>query len=91
MKIENWSVINCPGSPYDPPELWIPRLHGKVYGHPRFEEGKDIATSRIVGIEGELLVTHSGSQYELGIVDPDYEKAYPDARKRLFKSLQAAA
>ena len=86
MKLENWSVVHGPSDPYQPPELWVKRLHGKIYGHPRFDDGKDVTSSRIVGIEGDFIVTGSGSRYELGAVDPQYETAYPNARERLFKS-----
>jgi len=86
MKLENWSVVYGPRDPYDPPELWTSRLHGRVSGHPGFEEGKEIITSSIVGVEGDLVETHSGNKYELGDVDPQYETAYPNARERLFKS-----
>jgi len=29
-------------------------------------------------------LTRSGSRYELGDIDPEYEKIYPNARKRLL-------
>ena len=90
IRMENWSVVSC-DSPYTAPELLVARLHGKVFGHPRFPNGAEVTTSRVAGcseVEDHLeIVTGSGSHYVLGEVDPNYEKSYPDARERLWRSL----
>lgn len=92
IKLSAWSIISTPpkDNPYTPPELWSLRLHGFVYGHLRFKDGSEITTSRIMGKRGNTVVTYSGSEYELGDVDPAYEKLYPDAYNRLFKVLSEA-
>jgi len=83
MRLENWSV-GSNASSYTAPELVSLRLHGNVYGHPRFDEGEEVTTSAIDKIDGDVVVTRSGSRYELGEVDPEYEKIYPDAKAKLL-------
>lgn len=85
-RLEQWSVVNS-GDPYKPPEAQTSHLHGKVYGHPGFDEGTEVTTSPIAGLDGFAIRTRSGSRYFLGEVHPDYEKAYPDAKKRLYDTL----
>lgn len=90
MKIENWSIIVGGCNPYTAPELLTSCLYGKVYGHPRFPDGSVVTTSSIVGLRSimeEIVITKSGSFYELGVVNSLYETAYPNAKKRLLKSL----
>lgn len=85
MKLENWSlVIVGDVDPYTPPELVKLRAYGKVYGHPNFKDGDYITTSSIVRVDNGHLVTHFGSEYELGEVDPNYEKRFPNARERVL-------
>lgn len=78
MKIElrNWYLI------YN-------RLNGNVYGHPnpRHNDGKEITTSSVIGKRNGLVVTKSGSEYDLVDVSPDYEKTYPNAKERMMNSL----
>jgi hypothetical protein len=88
MRLENWSVVFSETDPYLAPELQKIALHGNVYGHPRFDDGSSVTTSTIKELRGELIITNSGSEYELGEVDPEYEKRYPEARQRIFKSLK---
>ena len=85
MRIENWSLADTSYDPYKAPEQLRPRLAGKVYSHPRFADGEDVITSPIVGVEGDKVRTLSGSLYELGEVDPSYEKVFPGARDRVLK------
>lgn len=87
MKLENWSKGAVPSSPFQAPELWVPRLAGNVYGHPNFEDGTAVTTSRIVGKRDGKVITGSGSEYELGEVDAEYENLYPDAFNRLMNTL----
>ncbi len=87
MRIDNWSVT-AKGifDPYQPPEVKSHRLFGIVLDHPKHPGVKHITTSPIIAVnpvQGTVL-THSGSLYELGTVDPDYEAAYPNARNRLL-------
>lgn len=87
-RLERWSVFDD-ADPYRAPEDQAKRLQGYVYGNPRFEEGEHVYTTAIVGIAGGLMVTRSGSRYELGEVDPAYEKLYPNAKERLLASVTA--
>lgn len=85
MKLENWS-LRVTHDPYTPPELREKVLMGCVYGHEnqeRFYDGKCIQTSIIINIKNGVVETNSGSLYELGEVDPEYEKMFPDALKRM--------
>lgn len=88
MRIENWSVVNPILDPYQAPETRSPSLYGKVFGHPKFVDGHWATTSSIYGKTAKNEVaTVSGSSYELGQVDPSYEKKFPDAKNRLLNSL----
>ncbi len=87
MRLENWAKIANPESPFQAPEMWIPQLTGDVYGHPRFEDGTGVTTSRIMGKRDGKVITYSGLEYELGEVDAEYEKLYPDAFNRLMNTL----
>jgi hypothetical protein len=71
MKLECWSVKGI-GDRYTPPELHVQILTGKIYGHPDFEDGHKISTSAIAGIQGRVVTTKSGSEYELGSPDPHF-------------------
>ena len=69
-KLEQWSVSIS--NPYLPPEAQSSHLSGKVYGHPRFDDGYEITTSAIVKTEKRVVTTKTGSMYELGEPDPQY-------------------
>jgi hypothetical protein len=64
------------------------RLFGFVFGHPRHLDGKELLTSPVVRCHANRIVTRSGSEYELGSIDPAYERRYPDALNRLFARLE---
>lgn len=89
MRIENWSItwtLNQT-NPYSAPELSHKAVCGLVYGHPSFPDGHSIQTSRIVSIDDYgVLTTGSGSVYQLGKVDPNYEAKYPNALARAADS-----
>ncbi len=86
MKLENWSVAET-GDGYTPPERRFPILQGNVFGHPgRHEDGKLISTSPIIKLVNGKILTKSGSEYELGKIDEEYEKCFPNARQRLLDS-----
>ena len=72
VRLENWAVCSC-GSPYTAPELITSHLHGVVLNHPCFQMGSMVTTSRIVGINGRLITTKSGTVYELGRADCVYK------------------
>lgn len=86
-KLENWSIVETDLDPYKPPECKSKKLSGSVYDHPRFLDGKDITTSRIVGAYQELnnivVETKSGSKYVLGKMSEDYQK-WLDENKLIF-------
>ncbi|WP_169130239.1 hypothetical protein [Aromatoleum evansii] len=82
MRIDEWSICANSAHAYVPPELRTRSLHGKVFGHPRFEDGHEITTSAICGVQDGQIVTASGSLYELGEPDAKYEAAFPGARPR---------
>lgn len=65
--LQNWSTSYGMDARYLAPECRPPiRLQGRVYGHPDFEEGDTVVTSRIDKIDGRLITTSSGSTYRLG-------------------------
>lgn len=73
VRIENWSIISK--TPYASPEADVKYLQGKVYGHPRFEDGYEITTSRLIKTDLENNLAETLSRiYELGQVDPEYAK-----------------
>lgn len=89
MRLENWYVTNDFLNPYVAPELKPCYLIGNVYGHPRFEDGRQVITSRIMEIKDKgdhkEAVTKSGSIYELYKEDVDSyaEKIYPGYYERI--------
>jgi len=86
MRLENWSIVTD-ASPYTAPELCVPRVRGNVYDNPRFDDGEIIVTSELKAFKGKnTIITNSGSHYELGKVDEEYEKIFPDALNRLKTS-----
>lgn len=66
-------------------------VSGSVSNNPHFEDGSDITTSRIVAFDAEnqIICTFSGSLYKIMEPRKDYEAAYPNAKERFFKTLQA--
>jgi hypothetical protein len=86
-RLESWSMIAALADPYKAPEQATMRLAGLVYGHPRFADGDQVTTSSIESREGEIVITASGTRYELGAVLAEYERLYPNARARLMACL----
>lgn len=84
MRLENWAITFTQQDPFKAPEQAATQLTGEVYGHPRFDDGTFVVTSKIVGTQDEIVKTYSGSEYELGVVHPEYELRFPDARTRMF-------
>lgn len=86
-KLENWSLRYVP-DPYLPPELCKMVLYGEVYNHPRFKDGEKIITSMIEKITAiGTIITYSGTEYEIGKPEEEYERQFPDARNRLLKRI----
>jgi len=85
--MENWAVVED-YDPYMAPECRKSRLQGTVYGHPKHEDGKVLVTSSIKKIDpvNKTVTTSSGSVYELGAVDPEWEKQFPDAANRFWNN-----
>jgi hypothetical protein len=84
MKLDNWCLVAHNRYPGTSPESPIRRLCGKVFGHPRIDDGYEIMTSPIVGLRDGKVVTQSGTAYELGAPADDYEALFPDAKRRLL-------
>lgn len=88
IRLKNWSIFS-EGNEYLAPELRSFRLQGKVYGHPKFNDGDPVHTSKIVKITDKgthkEVVTQSGSAYQLRKedVDPECEKQFPNYYGRL--------
>lgn len=84
IKLEDWSTIFTDPDPYKPPELQVMRLHGKAYGHPRHEDGKEVVTSRVVDLdlEGRSAKTRSGSTYTLGEPAEGFVKYLKDTNRQ---------
>lgn len=72
VKIENWSVsYSKSANPYYPPEVVPKALCGKVYGHPKKEDGSYVRTTGVVDGEKNRVETYN-TIYILGKVDPNY-------------------
>lgn len=88
MVLKNWSLTSR-ASAYTPPELMYFNLQGDVYGHPRFEDGSPVITSKIMEIndkgDHKEAITYSGSVYELykDYVNPMAEREHPNYYERL--------
>lgn len=90
-RIEKWAVVVDNQSHYRAPELRRHFLTGEVHDHPRFKEGDEITTTSIQGKREGKVVTLSGSEYELGVPHPDYEKTFPNSKERLLGHLTELA
>jgi hypothetical protein len=88
MKLDKWCVLSRSSPALQPPELERLCLHGVVSGHARCADGKEVTTSIVIYRNGNKVVTKSGSEYELGNVDPSYESLYPHAHERLMARLR---
>lgn len=85
IRIENWSILlDFEDEEYTSPQNYFLSFAGMAYGHPKFEDGTGIKTSRIVSYKRGIFKTASGSAYVLGNVNPDYEIKYPNAYSQLI-------
>ena len=87
MRIENWSVVlsDAFNYEYQVPELITSCIMGKVYDHPHYDDGHQIQTSMIKKVEHGVVITCSGSRFELGEINPKYLETYPSALDLLNK------
>ena len=70
-KLQNWSIIAAPISPYTAPEMVPTILAGEIYGHPNFPDGRKVITSQAVASKGVIVETEN-TIYTLGEVDVTY-------------------
>lgn len=87
MRLERWSLRSRPYGRWESPEEAGVCLFGHVMGHPLHQDGKEVLTTAVLHLGLDCIVTKSGSEYELGTVDPDYEQRYPRAEQRLVRAL----
>lgn len=72
FRLENWEMSGKFDPAFTAPEAQLYLITGEVYGHPDFMDGEPITTSSIEGAVGNIVTTHSGSEYELGQPDMTY-------------------
>jgi hypothetical protein len=87
IKIEDWTVIHRTVSPLLAAEGRTLHLKGRVWNHPRWPAGGAATTSPVVGRLGNLIMTKSGSVYELGKACAEYAAQFTDAAQELLQSL----
>lgn len=74
VRLEDWSVVmRGEHDSYLAPEQLSKYLSGKVYGHPRCEDGRSVQTSSIVEVNGRFVKTKNNTTYELGKPSEAYE------------------
>jgi hypothetical protein len=89
-RLENWGVVyRGPIDPYMAPECVDVGLCGRIYNHPKHQDGNFVTISRTVSYDPDTrtIETYSGSLYQLGEVDPEYLKLYPDSVEGMHKML----
>ena len=85
-ELKNWSI--GPANPFVAPEVVSYIAFGNVFDNPRFKNGTYIHTSKIMKIVHcddykEIHTRNSVYIVRPENVDPDYEREYPNAFKRL--------
>lgn len=80
-KVTNWRII-VSGDEYSAPEITRFHLQGEATWVPDYEPNK-LTTSPIVGSEkdGRVLVTRSGSRYELGKPESSAVRSFKEMRE----------
>jgi hypothetical protein len=80
VNIEDWILVEDNSDPYKAPEQRGRQLMGRVYGHPKFEDGELVRTGELHTFD---LTTRSAStksnQYYLGAPKSEYAEVYPQA------------
>ena len=74
-RIENWEVVGKIASAYSSPESATMHLKGEIYGHPKYNEGEIVVTSKIIETDGTFIKTFYHC-YQLGYPHPRYEQWY---------------
>jgi len=69
--LDDWSMVPSNMSPYTAPEARRPVLYGRVTGHPRYEDGTYVTTSRILASAGREVETNN-TIYNLGLMSVGY-------------------
>lgn len=82
--IEEWLIVKNPEDPEN--NIYF---QGRIYNPVMGFNGESIETARIVAYYPgrDLFSDENGKLYKLGKVHPEYEKKFPNARKRLLASL----
>lgn len=89
IRLKNWSIFQREPGGFQAPELGAFCLQGNAYGHPRFNDGSFVCTSRIIKVEDKgkykEVTTRSGSSYHCykEDVDPKAEEQFPNYYDRL--------
>lgn len=77
--LKNWSIFNRKPNPFAAAEIGTFHLQGNAYGHPRFNNGDLIYTSRIVLItdkgDHKEVTTRSGTIYEIYTAEVDAKRS----------------
>ena len=60
LRLNNWNILYGNRN-----ILYGNRMSGEVYDHPRFKDGTEITTSRVIGVRDGKIITRSGSEYIL--------------------------
>lgn len=96
--LDNWALgfKHC-GDPYQPPEVGYQVLQGNVRGHPKFEDGEHIVTSRLLRTEirnadrldeEQVGITESGTEYHLLEMSTEYKEwMHEYVRKNVLEDL----
>lgn len=83
-RLENWSYVIAQGG------RKRSGLCGQVHDHPVFEDGKEIVTTPPEDyLDDDVFVTHSGSKYQLGEINPEYGEMYPNAKDRIIATVRS--
>jgi hypothetical protein len=101
MELNNWythmqSVSSVLDDPFKAPQQVQPAIgiSGTVTGHPDFEDGDEIITSKIIDVyehDGDVYVrTFSGSLYKLLEPKASYEQYVLNAKQRLVDTFKNA-
>lgn len=85
--VEDWYLREDDSNPYLAPELRQKVLVGRVYGHPKFEDGKIIRTSSLRAFDlSARSATTRNTSYYLGAPKQDYAEKYPEAMIGMVES-----
>lgn len=70
--LKNWSVCSNDVDLYTPPECIVTMVQGEVYNSEKFKDGDFIVTSPIIDVQKDIVITQSGSKYQLGEPNTNY-------------------